>query len=132
MWTAQARQRYAWTRRKERLRLTDPEWALIEPSLPEQAKMGRPWKHTLRQVLDAILHLLRTGCAWSALPDWAPPRCTVYGWFRRLADSGRLEQLHHALLMAMREHQGRPASPTLGIVDSQTLRVMARREERPC
>lgn len=53
MWTAQARQRYAWTRRKEGLRLTDPEWALIEPLLPEQAKMGRPWKHTLRLVLDA-------------------------------------------------------------------------------
>ena len=87
--------------------------------------MGRPWKHTLRPVLDAILHLLRTGCAWSALPDWAPPRSTVYDWFRRLADSGWLERLHHALLMAVREHQGREASPTLGIVDSQTVKVMA-------
>src|SRR5918993_1541838 len=125
MWTTEARQRYAWTRRKEGLRLTDPEWVLLEPLLPQQASMGRPWKHRLRLVFDAILHLLRTGCSWSALPDWAPPRSTVYDWFRRLADGGRLEQLHHALLMAVREHQGREASPTLGIVDSQTAKAMA-------
>lgn len=125
MWTAEARQRYGWTRRKEGPRLTDPEWALLEPLLPPQASMGRPWKHPLRTILDAILHLVRTGCAWSALPDWAPPRSTVYEWFRRLVDGGWLERLHHALLLAMREHQGREASPTLGIVDSQTVKVMA-------
>ena len=125
MWTTEARQRYAWTRRKEGLRLTDPEWALLEPLLPRQASLGRPWKHTLRTIMDAILHLLRTGCPWSALPDWAPPRSTVYEWFRRLADGGWLEGIHHALLMTVREHQGREASPTLGIVDSQSVKVMA-------
>ena len=125
MWTAGERQQYAWTRRKEGLRLTDREWALLEPLLPEHANMGRPWKHGLRLVLDAILHLLRTGCPWSALPDWAPPRSTVYDWFRRLADAGWLDRLHHALLMAVREYQGREASPTLGIIDSQTVKVMA-------
>ena len=125
MWTAEARQRYAWTRRKEGPRLTDPEWALLEPLLPQQASMGRPWKHPLRTILDAILHLMRTGCAWSELPDWAPPRSTVYEWFRRLVDGGWLERLHHALLLAVREHQGREASPTLGIVDSQTVKAMA-------
>jgi transposase len=125
MWTAGARQRYGWTRRREGPRLTDPEWALLEPLLPPQASMGRPWKHPLRTILDAIFHLMRTGCAWSALPDWAPPRSTVYGWFRRLADGGWLERLHHALLLAVREHQGREASPTLGIVDSQSVKAMA-------
>ncbi len=63
MWTAETRQRYAWTRRKEGPRLTDPEWALLERLLPRQASMGRPWRHTLRSILDAILLLLRTGCA---------------------------------------------------------------------
>ena len=104
MWTAQAQRRYAWTRRKEGLRLTDPEWALIEPLLPEQGSTGRPWKQEIRRVLHAILHVLRTGCAWSVLPEWAPPRSTVYDWFRRLIDEGWLERLHHTLLMAMREH----------------------------
>ncbi len=125
MWTAEARQRYGWTRRKEGPRLTDPEWALLEPLLPPQASMGRPWKHPLRTIMDAILYLMRTGCAWSALPDWAPPRSTVYEWFRRLVDGGWLERLHHALLLTVREHQGREASPTLGIVDSQTVKAMA-------
>lgn len=125
MWTADARQRYAWTRRQEGLRLTDAEWALIEPHLPQHTSLGRPWKHTLRTILDAVLHLLRTGCAWSAVPEWAPPRSTVYDWFRKLVDGGCLERLHHVLLMLMREHQGREASPTLGIVDSQTVKVMA-------
>src|SRR4051794_13740876 len=66
MWTPEARQRYAWTR-KEGLRLTEPEWALLEPLLPRQVSLGRPWKHTLRTILDAILHLLRTGCPWERL-----------------------------------------------------------------
>jgi transposase len=69
MWTAEARQRYAWTRRREGFRLTDTEWASTEPLLPEHASMGRPWKHALRTTLDSILHILRTGCPWSALPE---------------------------------------------------------------
>jgi putative transposase len=125
MWTAAARQRYAWTRRKEGARLTDPEWALLEPLLPRQASVGRPWKHPLRTIMDAILHLLRTGCSWSALPDWAPPRSTIYEWFRRLVDGGWLHRIHHGLLLAVRELQRREGSPTLGIVDSQTVKVMA-------
>jgi transposase len=125
MWTPATRQRYSWTRRKQGLRFTNEEWALIAPLLPQEGKMGRPWKYDLRTILDAIVHLLRTGCAWSALPDWAPPRSTVYEWFRRLADGGWLETIHHALLMAVRQHQGREASPTLGIIDSQSVKVMA-------
>ena len=125
MRTAEARQRYAWTRREEGLRLTDSEWALLEPLLPQHTRMGRPWKRTRRTILDAILHLIRTGCAWSALPEWAPPRSTVYEWFRHLADGGWLERRHHALLLAVREHHGPEASPTLGIIDSQSVKVRA-------
>jgi hypothetical protein len=55
------------------LRLTDPEWALLEPLLPQQASMGRPWKHTLRTILDAILHLLRTLCVECAAQLGAVP-----------------------------------------------------------
>lgn len=125
MSTTQARRRYAWTQRKEGPRLTDAEWALIEPLLPQHSKLGRPWTHERRTVLDAILYLLRTGCAWSALPAWALPRSTVHDWSRYLMDGGWLERLHHTLLMVVREDQGREPSPTHGIVDSQTVKVMA-------
>ena len=54
MWTVDARRRYAWTRRKAGLRLTDQEWAILKPLLPHQASMGRPWKHTRRTLFDAI------------------------------------------------------------------------------
>jgi hypothetical protein len=57
MWTTEARQRYSWMWRKEGLRLTDPEWALLGHLLPQQASMGRPWRHTLRFILDAMCML---------------------------------------------------------------------------
>src|SRR5690349_8184581 len=98
MWAPEARQRYTWTRRNEGLRLTEPEWALLEPLLPQQV---------------GLTHL-RTGCGWSALPNWASPCSTVYEWFRRLPDGGWVERLHHALLMAVRDHQGREASQHSG------------------
>jgi transposase len=59
MWTAAARQRYSLPRRKKGIRLADPEWALIEPHLPEHASMERPWKRTIRTILDGIV-LFRT------------------------------------------------------------------------
>src|SRR3954462_10170822 len=92
MWTPEMRRRYSWTRRKEGLRLTDQEWAVIEPLLPQHDKMGCPWKHGLRTIVDAIVHLLRTGCAWSALPDWAPPRSTG---LRVVPPSGRWRMAGH-------------------------------------
>jgi transposase len=98
------------------------------PSWSRSCRNMRTWDapgSTDSLVLDAILHLLRTGCPWSALPDWAPPRRAAYDWVRRLADAGWLDRLHHVLLMAVREYQGREASPTLGIIDSQTVKVMA-------
>ncbi|MCC2663616.1 MAG: putative transposase of family [Geminicoccaceae bacterium] len=59
MWTAEARRRYAWTRRKGGPRLTDPEWALLEPLLPRQASLGRPWKHALRAIPPPLASGLR-------------------------------------------------------------------------
>ena len=78
MWTTQARQRYAWTRRKEGLRITNAEWALIEPLLPQHSKLGRPWTHERRTVLDAIFHLL--SFVLSNTPFYfAPQRRTAFG-----------------------------------------------------
>jgi transposase len=77
----------------------------------------------LREVLNAILYLLRTGCPWRLLPKEFPPRSTVFGYFRRLWEDGTWLTLHAVLVMAAREQAGKAASPTAGIVDSQSVRT---------
>ena len=74
-------------------------------------------------MLDAILYLLRTGCPWRFLPKEFPPKSTVFGYFRRLWEDGTWPTLHALLVMAAREQAGREASPTAGIVDSQSVRT---------
>src|SRR3954464_540698 len=91
--------------------LTDAEWAVVEPLLPGIAATGRPWRWPLRSLLDGILYVLRTGCAWRHLPLDFPPWGTLHRWFLRLSGSGVFERLAHALTMADRERVGRDASP---------------------
>jgi putative transposase len=74
--------------------LSDAEWALVEPHLPSPCPTGRPRKHTLRAIVDAILYLARAGCAWRMLPHEFPPWKTVFHYFRRwrLAATYRRQQ----------------------------------------
>ena len=68
--------------------LQDSEWAVIEPELPKASKRGRPSKHRLREILNAIFYLVKNGCVWVALPHDFPPYKTVYGYFRTWCLSG--------------------------------------------
>ena len=77
----------------------------------------------LREVLNALLYLLRTGCPWRMLPREFPPRSTVYGYFRRFWQDGIWSTIQATLLMAAREQVGREASPTAGIIDSQSVKT---------
>jgi putative transposase len=122
-WTAAARRRYARPAERYATDLTDAEYALLAPRLPAPNRLGRPREVDLREVLNAILYLLRTGCPWRLLPDGFPPRSTVFGYFRRLWEDGTWPALHAILVMAAREQAGREASPTAGIVDSQSART---------
>ena len=74
-------------------------------------------------MLNALLYLLRTGCPWRMLPREFPPRSTVYGYFRRFWQDGIWSTIQATLLMAAREQVGREASPTAGIIDSQSVRT---------
>jgi transposase len=122
-WTASARQQYARSAARYATDLTDDEFALLAPHLPRPSPVGRPREVNLREVLDAILYLLRTGCPWRLLPKGFPPKSTVFGYFRRLWEDGTWPTLHALLVMAAREQAGREASPTAGIVDSQSVRT---------
>ena len=122
-WTEITRLHY----RREGLRYasdtTDAEWALIEPHLPPPARRGRPRETDLRDVVEAILFLAATGCQWRQLPKEFPPYSTVQGYFYAWRDSGRWASINHALVVAAREQAGREASPTAGIIDSQTVKT---------
>ncbi|MFD2232892.1 IS5 family transposase [Phaeospirillum tilakii] len=103
--------------------LTDEEWALVLPHLPAPERRGRPRKVSLREVLNAILYLVESGCQWRMLPKDFPPMTTVQGYFYRWRDSGVWASINQYLVMAAREAMGRDAQPTAGVIDSQSVKT---------
>src|SRR5437867_5528193 len=100
--------------------VTDEQWALIEPLIPVYPG-GRPRKTDVRDVLDAILYLLRTGCQWRYLPKDLPPKSTVWGYFDEWRHNGTLELIHDTLRDRVRrqEKPGRPRRTAS--IDSQSV-----------
>jgi transposase len=102
--------------------LTDGQWALIEPLLPEPATEGRREKHPRREVVNAILYVVRSGCPWRYLPADLPPWQTVYWYFTRWEQAGVTEQLLAALRIKARAAHGRESEPSAGVIDSQSVK----------
>jgi transposase len=107
--------------------LTDEEWAKIEPLLPKPAGTGRPREVDFREILNAIRYMARSGGGWRMLPKDFPPWETVYWWFRRFVRMLLFRTIHDIALMMDRERQGREASPSGGVLDSQTVKAPAAR-----
>ena len=103
--------------------LSDAQWALIAPMIPEAEPGGRPRKATSRELVNAILYFLRAGMAWRLLPHDLPPWRTVYYYLRRWQREEVWSRVHHALVAADRERVGRSASPSAAILDSQSVRT---------
>jgi transposase len=105
--------------------LSDAEWAVLAPLLqrPATPKGGRPPKHPLRAIVDAIRYLVRSGCAWRLLPHEFPPPGTVYWWFAKWAADGTLTRLHDVLRERVRVQAGRAPTPSAAIIDSQSVRA---------
>lgn len=110
--------------------LTDEEWARVAPFLPGPARTGRRREVDLREVLNAIRYLVRTGCGWRMLPKDFPPWQTVYWWFRRFVRLMLFRTIHNIAVMIDRERVGREPSPTAGVLDSQTVKAPAPGAER--
>ena len=103
--------------------LSDGQWALIAPLIPEAEPCGRPRKASTRELVNAVLFFIRSGAAWRLLPHDLPPWQTVYYYLRRWQREGVWNQVHHVLVIRDREHVGREASPTAGMLDSQSVRT---------
>jgi transposase len=103
--------------------LTDAEWELIEPLMPPPSPIGRPRTTDLRAVVEAILYMAATGCQWRLLPKDFPPYSTVQGYFYEWSRSGLFMSINHTLVMDAREKAGREASPSAGVIDSQSVKT---------
>ena len=126
MWTPESRGRMAGFEKRARrypTDLTDEEWVLIEPFLSPAPDRGRKATTSLRDVLDALRYLARSGGGWRMLPNDFPPWQTVYWWFRRFVRRLLFRTIHDIALMLDREREGRAAQPTAGVIDSQSIKA---------
>ena len=122
MWTDETRQRHARAGLRYPSDLTDAEWALIEPHIPPARRGGRRRKVDMREVVQAMLYILETGCQWRHLPKDVSPRSTVWEYFDLWRHDGTLDRIHETLYLALHEAEGREAAPTAAIIDSQTVK----------
>ncbi len=103
--------------------LTDEQWELLRPLLPDAKPGGRPRTTDLREVINAVLYLLRTGCPWRHLPHDLPRWGTVWAYFRAWRDDGTLERVHDDLRAQVRIAAGRDPQPSAGSLDSQSVKT---------
>jgi putative transposase len=101
--------------------LTDAQWAIIAPLIPSPG-VGRPRTNDLREILNAIFYLNRSGCQWDMLPHDLPAKSTVYDSFAQWRDDGTWQVILDALRRAVRAAQGREPAPSIACIDSQTVK----------
>ena len=103
--------------------LTDREWAILEPLIPPAKHGGRPRSVNLREVLNAIFYVLKTGCQWANLPGDFPPSGTVFEYYNTWRKEKVWQRLNDALREQVRVSEDRDASPSAAIIDSQSVKT---------
>jgi transposase len=123
MWTETTRPKYERSDLRFASDLTDAEWDMIEPLLPPRKQLGRPRTTEMREVVNAIPYMARSGCQWRMLPKEFPPRNTVQGYFYGWRRDGTFNRINHDLLMRAREAAGREGSRSAEVIDSQSVKT---------
>src|SRR5215204_6594984 len=130
MWTPATRRQHSRAGLRYEPDLTDAEWAVIAPLMPEPAACGRPATWTTREILNAIFYVLRGGIAWRLIPKDLPPKSTAFGSFSRWRDEGLFGRINRALGDDRQDRpQGRPRhrpAAAHGLVPAGALQVGAR------
>ncbi len=103
--------------------LTDKEWDILEPLIPPAKHGGRPRTVNLREIVNAIFYVLKTGCQWANLPGDFPPSGTVFDYYNTWRKEKVWQRLNDALREQMRLSEGRDASPSAAIIDSQSVKT---------
>ena len=103
--------------------LSDEEWQRLEPMIPVHTGIGRPVKWSRRELVNAMLYVLRSGCQWRMLPHEYPPYGTVFYHFRQWRRAGLWERINQALREQVRVEAGREAQPSAGVLDSQSVKT---------
>ena len=109
--------------KRYRTDLTDKQWALIEPLIPPAKEGGRPRSTDMREIVNAINYISRSGCQWDLLPKDFPPRATVFGYYSQWSTDGTLDEIVRVLREAVREKAGRNKKPSATIIDSQSVKT---------
>ena len=103
--------------------LTEEQWSLIEPLVPLAKPGGRPREVAMREVINAILYLNRTGCQWRSIPPDLPPYSTVAEYFYRFRNDGTWQKIHDCLREQVRIAMGKQPTPSAAIIDSQSVKT---------
>ncbi len=103
--------------------LNDEQWSIIEDHIPPAKLGGRPRKVDMREIINGIFYLLRSGCAWRMLPNDLPRWQTVYWYFRKFKRAGVWEDINSRLREQVRVAEGREATPSAAIIDSQSVKT---------
>jgi putative transposase len=103
--------------------LTDEQWAILEPLIPPAKTGGRKRGVNMREVVNAILYVNRSGCQWDMLPHDFPPKSSVYEYFAAWRDSGDWQRMMDALRTRVRIEAGREATPSAASIDSQSVKT---------
>jgi putative transposase len=109
--------------------LTDKQWSIVEPIFKSN-KGQHLAKYSKRDLINAVLYLVKTGCQWRLLPNDFPPHDAVWSFYRRAVKSGKWERAMDILVKKTRTNAGRKPTPSYGLIDSQSAKTTSASEDR--